>query len=89
MKGSLGACLVAALLVVCLSEPADDELAGLPGYPSTFTNRVFAGYLSTSSELRSLHYVFVEHSSGPANNIPIVMWMNGGPGCFSKYGLVQ
>jgi len=69
--------------------PDDTEkMDFIPGY-SDFTNYVaYAGYLNTTSELRRLHYVFIQN--GKSNNsLPVTVWMNGGPGCSSKIGLLQ
>ena len=41
------------------AEPTDDKLSQIPGYPSSFQNRAFAGYLRTDSDLRKLHYIFI------------------------------
>ena len=72
-----------------LAEPAEDKLSQIPGYPSSFENRAFAGYLSTESQMRRLHYIFVEGNKGVNNSAPVVLWLNGGPGCTSKLGFVQ
>lgn len=55
---------------------------------SAFTNYVaYAGYLNTASKDRRLHYVFIQN--GKSNNsLPVTVWMNGGPGCASKIGLL-
>lgn len=80
---------ITLLTTLIRTEPADDKIALLPGYPPDFQNRVFAGYLSTQSDLRKLHYVFIEGNKGVNNTSPVLVWMNGGPGCISKIGLVQ
>lgn len=48
-----------ALTLQVAAEPADDRITQLPGYPPSFTNRVYGGYLNTLSTKRSLHYIFI------------------------------
>jgi carboxypeptidase C (cathepsin A) len=81
--------LFALLLALAVTEPAEDKLSQLPGYPSSFQNRAYAGYLSTDSELRKLHYIFIEADTGSSNSAPLTLWLNGGPGCASKIGFAQ
>lgn len=33
--------------------------------------------------------MFLEGNGGVNNSMPVVLWMNGGPGCISKIGFVQ
>ena len=42
-------CLFMILAVIVVAEPTDDRLSQIPGYPSSFQNRAFAGYLNTDS----------------------------------------
>ncbi|KAL8197769.1 hypothetical protein R6Q57_024210 [Mikania cordata] len=60
----------------CLT--ADDVLQ-LPGQPPV-TFRQFAGYIPVDD--RFLFYYFVEAESDPSSK-PLVLWLNGGPGCSS------
>jgi hypothetical protein len=80
---------LAALMLLIRAEPIDDKIAQLPGYPPSFNNRVFGGYLDTVSPTRSLHYIFMEANAGAANKAPVVLWLNGGPGCTSMIGFIQ
>ena len=54
---------------------------------------MFSGYLPTNSTPLlpsdgSIHYMFLE-SLGNASSDPVVLWLNGGPGCSSLFGLFQ
>ena len=49
--------------------------------PSTW----YSGYLDIT-ETKSIHYIYIESLDKPTTD-PIVLWMNGGPGCSSLIGL--
>ncbi|KAK3880334.1 hypothetical protein Pcinc_015162 [Petrolisthes cinctipes] len=66
--------------------PAADLITDLPGLNHTISFRHYSGYLDGGQGKR-LHYWFVE-SSGNQTNDPLVLWMNGGPGCSSMEGLL-
>jgi len=38
--------------------------------------------------MKSLYYVFFESQSDTPSDDPVVLWMNGGPGCSSFIGMV-
>jgi carboxypeptidase C (cathepsin A) len=44
----------------------------------------YSGYLPVS-DTKSLHYMYVESLSNPTTD-PLVIWLNGGPGCSSLLG---
>jgi cathepsin A (carboxypeptidase C) len=66
---------------------SSDEIIDLPGLPSKSPFKHYSGYLR-ASETRYLHYWFVESQSSPDND-PLVLWLNGGPGCSSMEGLLN
>ena len=39
------------------------------------------------TETRALHYMLVEAEESDTK--PLVLWLNGGPGCSSMLGLIQ
>ncbi|XP_072169182.1 lysosomal protective protein-like [Diadema setosum] len=63
-----------------------DEVSDLPGLKTQPSFSHFSGYLNASGE-KKLHYWFVESQNDPAND-PVVLWMNGGPGCSSMDGML-
>ena len=71
----------------CSSSPPGareaDKIAALPGQPPRVNFDQYSGYV-TVSELhgRALFYYFVE-SPYQAASKPLVLWLNGGPGCSS------
>lgn len=47
-------------ITLALSSPPEDLISdGVPGYSANFKQRVFSGYLSTSSDSRKIHYIFI------------------------------
>lgn len=46
----------------------------------------YAGYLDITSEDKHFFYWFFESRNDPAND-PVILWLNGGPGCSSFTGL--
>ncbi|XP_057428613.1 serine carboxypeptidase 24 [Lotus japonicus] len=63
-----------------------DRISALPGQPPV-TFAQFSGYVTVNEEHgRALFYWFTEATTSPQNK-PLVLWLNGGPGCSSvAYG---
>ena len=80
------------LLVVCLlfvktfQSPIEDEITSLPGWEGELPSKQYSGYLDITSS-KHYHYWFIEAENDP-ENVPVVLWLNGGPGCSSLDGLV-
>ncbi|KAK7304823.1 hypothetical protein VNO77_42712 [Canavalia gladiata] len=67
-------------------EQEQDRISSLPGQPPvTFSQ--FSGYVTVNEQHgRALFYWFTEATTSPQNK-PLVLWLNGGPGCSSvAYG---
>lgn len=77
--------LLLVALSIALAHP--DQVHNLPGLPSPPAFAHYSGYLNTTSDTRFLHYWFVESQRSPVHD-PLVLWMNGGPGCSSLDGLL-
>ncbi|WKX94761.1 hypothetical protein Q1695_011769 [Nippostrongylus brasiliensis] len=66
-----------------------DMITSLPGLTFNVTYRQFSGYLtSTVYPKNHLFYWFVESQNDPVND-PVVLWLNGGPGCSSIGGFFE
>ena len=63
-----------------------DEITHLPGLRGAFKSRHHGGYITVDeSHKRNLYYYFVTSENKPAED-PLVLWLNGGPGCSSFDG---
>ncbi|XP_013883121.1 lysosomal protective protein [Austrofundulus limnaeus] len=79
-------CVLLVLLCECAAAPAADEVTFLPGLQKQPSFRHFSGHLDVADG-KHLHYWFVESQNKPASD-PVVLWLNGGPGCSSLDGLL-
>ncbi|XP_075702673.1 lysosomal protective protein-like [Rhinoderma darwinii] len=66
--------------------PEDDKISILPGLNNQPSFQQFSGFLNASSG-KYFHYWFVECQEDP-RSCPLVLWLNGGPGCSSLAGLL-
>uniref|UniRef100_A0A7N0TIF6 Carboxypeptidase n=1 Tax=Kalanchoe fedtschenkoi TaxID=63787 RepID=A0A7N0TIF6_KALFE len=72
------------LLYTCLAveSAAPHKISALPGQPEVSFQQ-YAGYITVDRQKqRALFYYFAEAETDPASK-PIVLWLNGGPGCSS------
>ena len=60
----------------------DDLFDGL------YNKEIYSGYLETDVNGTELFYIFTPSQSFPEKD-PIVLWLNGGPGCSSTTGLFE
>ena len=78
---------LALALSVCLAQNNNPDLiTNLPGLTFATNYSQYSGYLSLQNG-HNLHYWFVESQNDPSTD-PLVLWLNGGPGCSSLDGLL-
>ncbi|KAM1134060.1 hypothetical protein ACFX19_043942 [Malus domestica] len=67
-----------------------DKIGSLPGQPQGVNFDQYAGYVTVDQKAgRALFYYFVE-SPQDSSTKPLVLWLNGGPGCSSfGYGAME
>ncbi|ONK78097.1 uncharacterized protein A4U43_C02F14280 [Asparagus officinalis] len=95
MASSSSSAFFSLLLLFLLSSaslisaaPESALVTSLPGFNGSFPSKHYAGYVSVhESHGRNLFYYFVV-SEGNASKDPVVLWLNGGPGCSSFDGFI-
>lgn len=70
------------------SSPESAIVTQLPGFNGSFPSKHYSGYVTINeSHGKKLFYYFVESERNPSED-PVVLWLNGGPGCSSFDGFV-
>ncbi|KAF3323736.1 serine carboxypeptidase 1-like protein [Carex littledalei] len=68
--------------------PQSHFISQLPGFSGSLPSNHYSGYITVDEEHgRNLFYYLVISEGNPAVD-PVVLWMNGGPGCSSFDGFV-
>eukprot|EP00033_Pygsuia_biforma_P000272 GCRY01000336.1.p1 GENE.GCRY01000336.1~~GCRY01000336.1.p1 ORF type:complete len:434 (-),score=41.69 GCRY01000336.1:232-1533(-) len=93
MTMKIALCIVFCLLVeVFAVKHSGGIVENLPGLNYNETSKQFAGHIGVeideeAGEVMNLFYWFFEAREEPENK-PVILWMNGGPGCSSDYAVV-
>ncbi|XP_008308464.1 lysosomal protective protein [Cynoglossus semilaevis] len=74
-------------LSVCRADYAPDRVTHLPGMGFTPNYKQWSGYLKAGPG-KFFHYWFVTSQRDPDKD-PLVLWLNGGPGCSSLDGFLS
>ncbi|KAF1749174.1 hypothetical protein GCK72_025641 [Caenorhabditis remanei] len=69
-----------------ISRQQADKIVSLPGLTYQINFNQYSGYLN-ASDTHKFHYWFVESQNDPANS-PVLLWLNGGPGSSSLWGML-
>jgi len=78
---------LAALFSTSFAAISDDLITTLPGYGKTMSKQ-YSGFLAADdAQTVFLHYWFVESMGNPSTD-PVLVWLNGGPGCSSLEGFL-
>lgn len=67
------------------SVPDGALVTELPGFSGSFPSKHYSGYVTIDE--KKLFYYFVESERSPSKD-PVVLWLNGGPGCSSFDGFI-
>ncbi|KAG8083283.1 hypothetical protein GUJ93_ZPchr0015g6605 [Zizania palustris] len=78
----------ALLLSSVAAVPEGHLVARLPGFHGALPSKHYSGYVSVDeTNGRQLFYYLVMSERDPSAD-PVVLWLNGGPGCSSFDGFV-
>ncbi|XP_056165599.1 serine carboxypeptidase-like 20 [Syzygium oleosum] len=69
--------------------PKDSLITSLPGFNGTLPSAHYAGYVTIdgSPGKKNLFYYIIASERNPSKD-PVVLWLNGGPGCSSFDGFI-
>ncbi|KAI3853692.1 hypothetical protein MKW98_025209 [Papaver atlanticum] len=76
------------LLTFVTGAPKHALITKLPGFNGSFPSKHYSGYVTIDEKTgKNLFYYFVVSERKPSED-PVVLWLNGGPGCSSLDGFI-
>ncbi|XP_012085774.1 serine carboxypeptidase-like 20 [Jatropha curcas] len=83
---SLIICFLLSFKLINLeAAPQDALITQIPGFNGTLPSKHYGGYVTFDE--KNLFYYFIVSERNPSED-PVVLWLNGGPGCSSFDGFV-
>ncbi|GMP21748.1 hypothetical protein CsSME_00000053 [Camellia sinensis var. sinensis] len=82
--------LLGCEIIIVEAAPKASLIKSLPGFNGTFPSKHYSGYVTINGDIapsKNLFYYFVVSERNPRDD-PVVLWLNGGPGCSSFDGFV-
>ncbi|KAJ0079345.1 hypothetical protein Patl1_24034 [Pistacia atlantica] len=86
---SLSILLLNIAILLVEAAPRNTLVTQLPGFNGTFPSKHYSGYVTIGggNASKNLFYYFAVSERKPLKD-PVVLWLNGGPGCSSFDGFV-
>jgi carboxypeptidase C (cathepsin A) len=80
--------ILSILLFSVISRSSKEDEVKIPLFDDLYKGPMYSGMLDTNNPNRQLHYIFLPSQNNPETD-PVVLWLNGGPGCSSLIGFIK